>query len=81
MRQDAVLVALNIIFRTVFARDDLTVTPAMTARDIPGWDSFRQVEIIMACEDKFGFEFEPHEIDELGNVGDLLDVVTRHAIP
>lgn len=79
MRQDAVLEELSVIFRAVFDRRDLVVTTAMTARDIPGWDSFKQVEIIMACEDRFGFEFEPHEIDELGNVGDLLDVVTRHA--
>jgi acyl carrier protein len=79
MRQDAVMQELSVIFRAVFDRRDLIVTTAMTARDIPGWDSFKQVEIIMACEDRFGFEFEPHEIDELGNVGDLLDVVTRHA--
>lgn len=71
---------LSVIFRAVFDRRDLIVTTAMTARDIPGWDSFKQVEIIMACESRFGFEFEPHEIDELGNVGDLLDVVTRHAV-
>lgn len=79
MNEPATTTAVTAIFRTVFASTTLTLTRAMTARDIPGWDSFKQVEIIMACEDQFGFEFAPDEIDQLGNVGDLLDVVARHA--
>ena len=41
--------ALTEIFRDVFNRDDLALKPELTAKDVPGWDSFKQIEIIMAA--------------------------------
>ena len=49
----------------------------MTAADVPGWDSFKQVEIIMACEVRFGFSFTTREMDGLQRVGDLVRLIER----
>lgn len=66
---------LTEIFRDVFMRDDMVLTPALTAKDVEGWDSFKQIEIILATEARFGMKFSTRELDSLRNVGDLVRVV------
>ena len=68
--------ALTEIFRDVFMRDDLVLKPELTAKDVQGWDSFKQIEIIMATEEKFGIKMTTRELDSLQTVGDLVRVVT-----
>lgn len=67
--------ALTTIFRDVFLRDDLTLTPELTAKDVLGWDSFKQIEIVMACEEKWGIRFSTRELDALRCVGDLVRTI------
>jgi len=62
---------LTTIFGDVFVRDDLVLTPALNARDIQGWDSFKQIEIIMASEEQWKIRFTTRELDALRCVGDL----------
>ena len=66
---------LTDIFRDVFMRDDMMLTPELTAKDVPGWDSFKQIEIIIAVEEKYGIKFHTRELDSLHNVGDLARTV------
>jgi acyl carrier protein len=66
---------LTDIFNDVFFRDDMELKPEMTARDVPGWDSFKQIEIIMAAEERFGVKLQPPEIDQIGNVADLVQAL------
>jgi acyl carrier protein len=69
--------ALQSIFQEVFDRPDLALTRALTAADVPGWDSFRYVSLIMSAEERFGVKFTSDDIDNLNNVGDLVDLVAR----
>jgi acyl carrier protein len=78
---DEIHAALTEIFHAVFGRDDLTLTPALTAKDVPGWDSFKQVDIILAIEERYSIQLNSQEMDSLGNVGDLLNVVTLKTMP
>jgi len=79
MTEDQAYELLNRIFADVFGRGDIVLEPALTARDVVGWDSFRQVEIIMAIEEALGFRFTSREIDGLQNVGDLAKVMLSRA--
>jgi len=65
------------IFAGVFRRQDIVLTPELTAADVPGWDSFRYVSLIMAIEERFAIQFSDADIDGLKNVGDLLSAVAR----
>ncbi len=67
--------ALTQIFRDVFVREDLPLTPELTGEDIEGWDSFKQVEIILATEEHFRIRMKAREIDALRNVGDFARLV------
>jgi acyl carrier protein len=71
MHDSAIYDQLTEIFRDVFMRDDLVLKPELTAKDVPGWDSFKQIEIIIAIEEKYGIKFHTRELDSLHNVGDL----------
>jgi acyl carrier protein len=75
MSEPEIYEALTTIFRDVFLRDDLTLTPALTAQDVPDWDSFKQIEIIIAVEEHFGIKFRTREMDSLNNVGDLVRLI------
>ncbi len=66
--------ALNEIFADVFLRD-IALSPDLTAKQVQGWDSFKQIEIIMACEEKWGIKFGTRELDALRCVGDLATMI------
>ena len=74
-QETEVYVQLTDIFRSVFSNPSMVLTPSFTAREVQGWDSFRQVEIIIAVQEKYGFKFESHEIDAFRNVGDLAQAI------
>jgi len=42
---------------------------------VPDWDSFKQIEIIIAAEERFGIKFRTREMDSLNNVGDLVQLI------
>ncbi len=67
---------LTEIFHDVFMRDDLVLTPDLTAKQVQGWDSFKQIELIMASAGKWGIQFSTRELDRLRYVSDLAKVVT-----
>ena len=71
MSEADIYATLTEIFRDVFLQNDLTITPEMTAKDVTGWDSFKQIEIIMASEQQWKIRFSTRELDALCNVGDL----------
>jgi acyl carrier protein len=70
---------LKEIFADIFLRDDLVISPTLAAKDVDGWDSFKQIEIIISVEERFGVKFSSREIDNLRNVGDLAALVQAKA--
>jgi acyl carrier protein len=74
--ETAILGELNEIMRDVFMRDDITVTPETTAKDVAGWDSFKQIEIVMAVEEHYGVKLHTRDLDQLASVGDLVRTVS-----
>jgi acyl carrier protein len=67
--------ALTEIFHDVFMRDDLVLKSDLTAKQVQGWDSFKQIEIIMACEERWHIKFSTRELDSLQSVGDLARLI------
>ena len=76
MTEPQIYEALTTIFHDVFLRDDIVLSPRLSAREVPDWDSFKQIEIIIAVESHFGIKFQTREMDALANVGDLVRLIT-----
>jgi len=53
------------------------LTPQLSASDVAGWDSFKQIEIMVSVEERFGIKLNTREIDGLRNVGDLAEVIAK----
>ena len=75
MTETEIYSTLNEVFSEIFMRDDIVLTATTTAADINGWDSFRQIEIVMAAEERYDIKFQTREIDNLKNVGDLVRTI------
>ena len=67
--------ALSELFSDIFLREDIVLKETTSAKDVEGWDSFKQIEIVMAVEERFGIKMQTREIDRLKNVGDLVTVI------
>ena len=72
---DAVFSEVASIIRNVLDAPSLELTPQTTASDVELWDSFNQLNIVVAIEMTFGVKFKTAEIEELRNVGELVALV------
>lgn len=63
------------VFRDVFDRPDLIASEDMNATNVEGWDSFMQVNLIIALEERFNVQFTTQEIGELTCVGDVMKLL------
>ncbi|HUZ62657.1 MAG TPA: acyl carrier protein [Acetobacteraceae bacterium] len=75
MTEAEIYSALTEIFHDVFMRDDIALTPALSAPDVEGWDSFKMIEIIISTEERFGIKMNTKELDSLQSVGDLAALI------
>ena len=66
---------LTDIFRDIFDDESIVLTAETTAADIPEWDSFNHINLIVATEEHFGLKFQTAETEELKNVGHLVDLI------
>jgi acyl carrier protein len=63
---------LEEIIKDVFLNDALRIDLKTTAKDVPGWDSFKMIQVVLAVEERFGISMETRDIDRLKSVGDLV---------
>lgn len=75
--QAEIYAALSEIFRETFDDDALELTHTLTAADVPEWDSFNHINLIVATEMKFGIKFRTAEIEELKDVGEFAALVEK----
>jgi acyl carrier protein len=68
---------LQSVFREVFDDESLQLESDFQTGDLPGWDSFKNVEILMACEERWSLRFSSSEMDGLVTVGDLAACIVR----
>ena len=71
---------LSDIFRVLFNRPDLELTDDLTAKDVPGWDSFNHVNLIINIEEEFSVRFSNDEVGGMQNVGNLKKLLASKVI-
>lgn len=75
MSSDAILTKVETIARSVFGRDDITLSRETTAEDVAEWESITHMQLIMSVEREFGMRFSASDLASLDNVGILVDIV------
>jgi acyl carrier protein len=66
---------LTTIFHDVFDDDSIVLRPELMAADVPDWDSFNHINLIVAVETSFKIKFQTAELEQLHTVGHLADLI------
>jgi acyl carrier protein len=75
MNESDIYAQLREIFEDVFDGDSIVVTPALSAKDVDGWDSLTHIRLILTVEKAFRVKFSTSEIGKMGTVGDLVTLI------
>ena len=75
MTQQDIYPKLTGIFRDIFDDGTLELSPGLTASDVPEWDSFNHINLIVAIESQFGVKFQTAELESMQTVGHLADLI------
>jgi acyl carrier protein len=72
-----ILQQLTEVIRDVLNDDTLTLKHDTVAADVPEWDSFNHINIVVATEAKFGIKFKTAELEQLRNVGEFVALIKQ----
>ena len=75
MGEREILATLQDIFSDVFVREDVLLSRETGREHVPGWDSMRQIDIVLSVEAHFSIKFSSRDIDRLIQVGDFIDLI------
>ena len=75
MQSEEIYAQLTPIFRDLFDDDNLVLTPGLQSGDVPEWDSFNHINLIVAVEAAFRIKFQTAELESLQTVGHLADLI------
>lgn len=75
MEETAIYTVLTEVFRDVFMKDDMVLTPEMSGKTVTGWNSLKHIELILYTEQRLDLKFTTQELDNLRQVGDLVRLI------
>jgi acyl carrier protein len=79
MDESDIYARLTEIFEEVFDDDSITATPALSAKDVDGWDSLSHIRLMLTVERAFKVKFSTSEIGKMETVGDLVALIKARA--
>lgn len=59
----------------VLGEDQQAVRAETTPNDLESWDSFAQLNLVMALEDEFGVQFSPDDLDAMSSISAIAALV------
>ena len=77
MQQQQIYAQLTPLFHDVFDDEALVLTPQLTAADVPEWDSFNHINLIVAVEASFHIKFQTAELESMNSVGQLVEIIQQ----
>ena len=68
---------LQPIFRDVLEEPGLVITRASNGHNVRGWDSLAHINLVSAIEQHFGIRLALGELQDLKDVGGMVDLIAR----
>ena len=75
MTHDEILGKIEKIFKEIFDDNTIVINEDINADDIDEWDSFNHINLVAAIEKAFNIRFALGELQELNNVGDMIQLM------
>ena len=79
MNQAETIAKLQTVFDNIFLESP-KLTPALTAKDVPEWDSLLHISLLIAVEKTFSIRFRVGEVEATRNIADFADLIARRMI-
>jgi acyl carrier protein len=79
MNHADVIARLQTIFDSVFL-EPVVVTPEISAKDVPEWDSLTHISLMVSVEKIFGVRFRVGEVENAKNIGELADLILKRKL-
>jgi len=76
MNQAEIIAELQKIFDNVFL-DPVVLTPEISAKDVPEWDSLTHISLMVSVEKTFGVRFRVGEVENASNIGEFADLILK----
>jgi acyl carrier protein len=76
MNQAEVIAKLQTIFDNLFL-EPVTLTPVLSAKDVPEWDSLMHISLVIGVEKAFGVRFRVGEVEKTNNIGEFADLILK----
>ena len=77
MTVQEILTAFTRILRDLLLDDSIVLTMETRREDVPNWDSFNYINLIVAVEIEFGVKFKIADIESFANVGTIVTAITK----
>ncbi len=78
MNQAEAIAKLQTIFDDLFL-EPVSLTPALSAKDVPEWDSLMHISLLVAVEKAFAVRFRVGEVEQTRNVGEFADLILKRS--
>ncbi len=75
MTHEEIMEKVQRIFRDVFDDESLIITDTTNSSDIEDWDSLEHIALVVSMEKEFDLKFDLKEVNELANVGEMVDLI------
>lgn len=76
MNQAEVIAKLQTIFDDLFL-EPVSLTPVLSAKEVPEWDSLTHISLLVAVEKAFSVRFRVGEVENARNVGEFADLILK----
>jgi acyl carrier protein len=64
----------------VFQVDSGALTTDSSPETIETWDSVQHLNLVLALEEQFGFQFAPEEMDEMRSLGQIANLISAKRV-
>jgi acyl carrier protein len=79
MDPNSVIKEMQVLFDEIFL-DQVVLTPELSAKQVPEWDSLMHINILVAVEEHFHIRFRVGEVEATRNVGEFAELVGRRIL-
>ena len=73
----AIMAELEPIFSDILDLPNLKLRPDSNASNVEGWDSLAHVNLVVAIEKKFKIKFALGELQDLKDVGEMVELIEK----
>ena len=75
MKREEVIRKLNEIVEDIINEGSVSLSETSTSKDVYGWDSLANIQIVVAIEKNLNIKFSSEEIISWKNIGEMIDCI------